>query len=171
MFNINNRAGQVFTTHKRRVMNRTAATVAIGDVVAFDMLATDADITKGVGGGTGLDKQDGIFHNVVAVAAGNKDGLIAVVSGLLSGAGKDNTEIEVTLLGQRVKCKVNSTTDIAIGDRLKPVAADDHLVKLAAAAADERAVAYALEARTTDDEGTIDVTFFGGVPFAGALGS
>lgn len=165
MFNVNNRPGQLFQTHKRRVMNRGGATaVAVGDIMAFDMLgtATETAAGQGVGGVTGLDVQDAIFHNVVAVAAGNADGLICVVSNLLSGGGEDNTEIEVTLCGQRVQCDVDATSAIAIGDRLIPVAAARHLVTNAQAAT-AHTVAYALEAVASGTD-TIDCIFFGGLP-------
>lgn len=171
MFNPNNRAGQWFQRHRRRVMNRTGAVAVVGDVLALDMLGTDAATAAGDGvaqDGT-LDVQDAIYHNVVAVAAGNIDGLSVIVISLLSGAGADNTELEVALCDQRIQCQVNgNSVNIAVGDSLIPVAASDALVKLAAAG-EIPAVAYALEASTTDAD-LIDVTFFGGMPktFSGA---
>lgn len=172
MFIDNARPGQLLRTQKLRVMNRTGGTRAIGDVVALDMTAAETETSngQGVGGATGLDVQDAIFQNVVGVAAANKDGIVGVVSNLLSGAGADNTEMEITLLSQRVQCEVESTTDIAKGDRLYPDASQTYLKKLASAAADQRAVAYALEARTANDAGLIDVCFFGGLPYAGGNG-
>ena len=168
MLNPINRAGQWFQTHKRRVMNRTGTTLVLGDIAALDTLgtATETAAGQGVFGVTGLDVQDAIFHNIVAVAAGNIDGPLVVVTGLLSGAGVDNTEVEVTLCSQRVQARVDGdTTDVAVGDRLEAVAAADNLRKLTVgpSIADSHPVAYALEANT----GAIalkDVCFFGGLP-------
>ena len=165
MFNPNNRAGQWFQTHKRRVMNRGGSTaVAVGDVLALDMIGTAAETAagEGVAGVTGLDVQDAIFHNVIEVAAANADGFIVVVSNLLSGAGAEDTEIEVTLCGQRVQCDLDGATAVVIGDRLIAVAAARHLVTNAQAAT-AHTVAYALEALASGT-GTLDVVFFGGMP-------
>jgi len=171
MFNPNNRAGQWFQQHRRRVMNRVGAAVVVGDVLALDMLGTNAATAAGDGvaqDGT-LDVQDAIYHNVVPVAAGNIDGFTVVVTSLLSGAGADDTEIEVALCGQRLQCLVDGdAVDIAVGDSLIPLAANDWLVKMAAAG-EIPVVAYALEAATAAST-LIDVTFFGGMPktFSGA---
>ena len=165
MFNANNRPGQLFQTHKRRVMNRSAATVAVGDVLALDMLgtATETAAGQGVGGITGLDLADAIFHNAVAVATGNADGLIVVVKSLLSGSGADNTEVEVALCSQRIGVLCEGTTDVVIGDRLIPVAGQVYLVTNAQAAT-AHTVAYALEGQTSATPAVVDVCFFGGVP-------
>lgn len=168
MFNPNNRPGQFFQTHKRRVMNRSAATVAVGDVLSIDMLgtATETAAGQGVGGITGLDVQDAIFHNAVAVAAGNIDGLTVVVTSLLSGAGVDNTEVEVALCGQRVQVECEGTTDIVVGDKLIAVAAQTYLV-IHAAGSLAKVCGYALEGQTSATPAKIDVCFFGGAPGPG----
>lgn len=172
MFTSMNRPGQFYAEHRRRVMNRTGGSVVVGSVLALDVQAdqTETQNGDGVGGISGLDVEDAIFHNVENVDAGNKDGMLVVVNRLLDGGGADDTEIEVVLCSQRVAVEVDSTTDIARGDRLKWGSAD-HLVKFTSAAADDRAVAIALQDRTSDDQGNIDAVFGGGIPFFGAYGS
>ncbi len=172
MFNINNRPGQFFQHHKRRMVNRTGSDLAIGDLLSIDMLgtATETAAGEGVGGITGLDVQDAIFHNAVLSAAANIDGIHVLVSGLLSGAGADDVEFEATLCAQRVQARVNGTVDVLIGDRLFNESGQTDLTKLTADvdAEDFKADAYALEARTDNSVGLMDVIFFGGMPYAAA---
>ena len=174
MFNINNRAGQFFQHHKRRVVNRTGADFELGDICALDMLgtATETAAGEGVGGVTGLDLADAIFHNVVALAAGNIDGILCLVTGLLSGAGADNVEVEVTLCAQRVQARCSGSVDIVVGDRLLAAVATDNLIKLTTSTdgADVQAIAYALEAYTDAAVALKDVCFFGALPAVGAGG-
>ena len=172
MFNVNNRPGQFFQQHKRRVMNRKGSAVELGETLSIDMLgtATETAAGEGVGGITGLDVQDAIFHNVLATAAANLDGIHCIVTSLLSGAGADNVEIEVTLCGQRVQALVEGTVAIVIGDRLVNVVTETMLKKLTASTdgADFRADAYALEAHAAATEVLIDVIYFGGMPYPSA---
>ncbi len=174
MFNINNRPGQFFQQHKRRVMWRETAALELGDICSIDMLGTEAETAagEGVGGITGLDVQDAIFHNAVAVAAGNIDGILLVVTSLLSGGGAQDTEVEVTLCGQRVPARVAGGVDVVIGDRLLCVVDTDNLVKLTTSTdgADVQAIAYALEAYTDAAVILQDVIFFGAMPAVGAGG-
>lgn len=171
MFQQNSRPGDIYITKKARVMNRSGAAVAVGDVLALDMLGTDASTAAkaGVGGVTLGNVYEAIFHNAVAVAAGNIDGILCVVSSLLGNGGADDTQIEVTLMSQIVDCEVYGDTDIAIGDRLAPVAAQTYLVKLTDAA-DTRGIAFALEAYTDAAAVVKKVCFFGGVLAASLLG-
>ncbi len=170
MFNINNRPGQFFQQHKRRVVNRTDGVVTVGGVYAIDIRATPAAETalfEGVGGITGLDLQDAYFHNIDLVDVTTLNGLIVVITGLLSGAGADNTEVEVTLCGQRIQVEVDGTADVLIGDYLVPVAAANHLVTQGGGAADEHAVGIALQGHTDATQVLIDAVFTGGMPMSG----
>jgi hypothetical protein len=111
MFIASNRPGQQPFSGKRvRVVNRCGATaLALGHVVAFDLDASDADtkLLKGVGG-TVATLTEAMFQNVVEVAASPLNGLIGVVTSLLSGAGADNTEVEVQISGE-VEAKTGGT--------------------------------------------------------------
>lgn len=172
MLNVNNRPGQFYTFHKRRVMNRSGGSVSVGDVLALDLQAAETETSdgNGVGNEDNLDVQDAVFHNAVAVATANIMNPIVVVTGLLSGEGGDDTEIEVGLCFQRRQVLVESTSDISRGDQLKPTNGESYLVVRSGGDA-ERAVAYALEDRSSDDTGLIDACFWGGLPFAGATGT
>ena len=162
MFTTMQRPGQLYGTFKNRAVNRTGSAVAIGDVLALDMngAQTETQNGNGVGGATGLDEADAVFQNAVTVAAGNKDGILGVVTSLLDGAGADNSDIELTFVKQRVEAKVNGT--LAVGDRLMPTTTN-RLIALTSAS-DNRAVAVALEDNASGD-GAIDVLFCGLIPF------
>lgn len=112
MYSTNNRPGQIpFVNQKMRVVNRCGATaVALGDVVAFDVDASDAatQALSGVGGSTLASLTEAMFHNVVQPGAAPLNAMIAVVTSLLSGGGADDTEIEVQISG-RVQAKVGGT--------------------------------------------------------------
>ncbi len=101
----NNRPGQLpFGTKKVRVVNRGGTTaLALGDVMAFDLDAsqTETKAFKGVGGVVLASTKEAVWHNIVDVGtAGTLNQFICVVSSLLSGAGADNTEVEVTISGE-----------------------------------------------------------------------
>ena len=175
MFNANNRPGQLFQNHYRRVMQRKGSAVVLGEVLAFDMLgtATETAAGQGVFGATGLDVQDAIFHNAVPVAEGNLDGLMLLVTDLLSGAGADNTEIVGCICGQRIQALVNGgTIDIVVGDRLSTVAASTTLLSMTTTEiVDTRSLGYALEGHTADTNVLKDVVWWGGLPFSGLRGT
>lgn len=111
MFISNARPGQIpWKEQKMRVVNRCGATaLKLGDVVALDLDASDADTQalNGVGGKVGT-LTEAMFHNVVEVGAAPVNALIGVVVNLLSGAGADNTEVEIQISG-RVQAKVGGT--------------------------------------------------------------
>lgn len=162
MFATMQRPGQLYQTIKNRAVNRTGGAVTIGTVLALDMngAQTETQNGNGVGGATGLDEADAVFQNAVTVAAGNKDGILGVVTSLLGGAGADNADIELTFLAQRVQANVNGT--IAVGDRLMPTTTN-RLIALTSAS-DNRAVAVALADNSSGDA-AIDVLFCGLIPF------
>jgi hypothetical protein len=112
MYILNNRPGQQpFEGKRLRVVNRCGATaLQVGDVVALDLDASDADTQalKGVGGVTLPSLTEAMFHNVVEVAAAPVNAIVCVVTSLLSGGGEDDTEVEVQV-GGRVKAKVGGT--------------------------------------------------------------
>lgn len=112
MFITNSRPGQnPFKTQKMRVVNRCGATaLAIGDVVALDLDASDAatKALSGVGGVTLATLTEAMFHNVVQVGAAPLNAIVCVVTSLLSGNGADDTEVEVAVSGP-VQAKVGGT--------------------------------------------------------------
>lgn len=103
MYINSSRPGQIpFATKKHRAVNRCGATaLAVGDVVALDLDASDAatQALSGVGGITLASLTDAMFHNLVEVGAAPVNAIICVVTSLLSGAGADNTEVEVAIGG------------------------------------------------------------------------
>jgi hypothetical protein len=102
MQNIGKGGSNPFETVKLRVMNRCGATaLVLGDVVALDLKCADADTRSGngVGGLTSLDVKDAIWHNITEVGAAPANAIVAVVTSLLTGAGADNTEVEVAISG------------------------------------------------------------------------
>jgi len=112
MFQGTNRPGQQPFENKRlRVVNRGGATaLVVGDLMAVDIDASDAatQALSGVGGVTLAGLEEAVFHNIVNVAAGPLIGLVGVVTSLLSGAGADDTEVEIQISG-RVTAKVGGT--------------------------------------------------------------
>ena len=112
MFIDQQKAGQCPLVRKKmRAMNRCGATaLAVGDVVAFDTDAADADTQalNGVGGVTCDNLLDAMFSNLVQAGANPKKNVLGVVVNLLGNAGADNTEVEVQLWGE-VFAKVGGT--------------------------------------------------------------
>lgn len=112
MFISNSRPGQPpVATYKKRVVNRCGATaLAIGDVVAFDHKATQTETRAlaGVGGVLLSSLRDAMWSNIIEVGAAPANAIVAVVTSLLSGAGADNTEVEVAYSGH-VQAKIGGT--------------------------------------------------------------
>jgi hypothetical protein len=136
--------------------NRTAATLAEGSVGFLDTPQADADSTTV---SLGLD-------NVVAVTTARMAQCPVLAVASLAAVGVVDNDRGEFHVGEGIKCRirVDSTTDIAKGDKLKPVNAGDHMVKASIAgatidptgtAALDRWYAEALEARTTNDEGLV----------------
>lgn len=103
--NIKGGAG-VFRKISWRVVNRTAATVAVGDLVSFDITAgeTETAAGQGPGGATGLPVNEAMWLNVITPAlqtagSGLLTTVYAIVIDLGDGAGADNTDIEVAVQG------------------------------------------------------------------------
>lgn len=112
MYTSMSKAGQSpFEVKKLRVVNRCGATaLAVGDVVALDVDASDAGTIAlgGPGGVTLSNLTEAMFANIVEVAAAPLNALVAVVTDLLGGAGADNTDVEVAISGV-VQAKVGAT--------------------------------------------------------------
>ena len=114
MFVTGSRPGQdPFVVKKHRVINRGGSTaLVVGDVMTFDCAVSDAaTIAKtGVGGETLGTPYEAIWHNIVDAGAETSrlNSICCVVTSLLSGAGADNTEVEVAICG-RVKAKCYGT--------------------------------------------------------------
>ena len=91
--------------------NRTSNTLAVGDVVVFDMIQSDA-ATTGIenAGGTG------IFENLITPASTHVDVYpCGIVVGLLGGAGANDTKVKVRVQGI-VDALVEGTNAGAAGD-------------------------------------------------------
>lgn len=112
MYNTMNRPGQnPFEDKAVRVVNRCGATkLQVGDVVAFDLDASDpaTQALQGVGGVTLDSLTEAMFHNVVEVGAAPGNALIGRVKSLLSGDGVDDSEVEVEIGGE-VEAKFGGT--------------------------------------------------------------
>lgn len=112
--NMTMKGGQgVFETIKWRVRNRGGATaVAIGDLMCFDLTASQSETSSGEGPGglTGLPVNDAVWLNIIdpTVPATILSNCYCVVVDLLDGAGADNTEVEVLVQGA-VSVEVNGT--------------------------------------------------------------
>ncbi len=147
------------TAEPRRRTNRTAGTLVKGSVGMVDDLLTDGDSTT----------IQLAMDNIVAVSTAR----ISARCPLVVFCGDSCVDNEQGNFAEAqgdaiVQVLVNSTTNIAAGDFLKPVDASDSLVKNASAAnpfvvdesgsvSDTLTISYAraLEARTADDEGLI----------------
>lgn len=112
MYIDNSRPGQQPFVGKRiRVVNRCGSTaLKVGDVVCLDLDASDAATQSKLGvGGVTLDTlTEAMFQNVVQPAASPVNGIVCVVTNLLSGGGADDTEVEVQI-GGVVEAKVGGT--------------------------------------------------------------
>jgi len=138
--------GDVFSNDTKSLVNRSGATTVKGSIGFIDLAQSDTDSTTLLAG----------LSNVIATATAQIDAGCMVVA---KAAGVTDNSAGDYYVGEGVVCyvNVNSTTDIAKGDELKPVNAGDHMVK---AAAGDRYHAIALEARTSDDEGPILALIF-----------
>jgi hypothetical protein len=136
--------------------NRTGATLAEGSVGFLDTPAADAASTDVA---TALD-------NVVAITTTRMGQQPTLVVASLAAVGVIDDDRGEFHVGNGITCRirVDSTADIAKGDKLKPVNGGDHMVKATPAGATidptttvalDRWYAEALEARTSNDEGTI----------------
>lgn len=112
MYISNARPGQPpYEKVMRRVMNRGGATaLAVGDVMAFDVDASDAatQALSGVKGNTVSTLIEAMYSNIVNVGAAPLNAEICVVVDLLDGEGADDTEVVVQVIGQ-VTAKVGGT--------------------------------------------------------------
>lgn len=134
----------------RKRWNRTGATLATGSVGFVDHIKGDAASTSWSLGES----------NVVAVTTARIAMRPQLVVHVDTGATPADDKEALWYDGENVICyaRVDSTTDIAAGDWLKPVNAGDHLVK--ATLGTDYVYAQALEARTSNDEGLIRVRLF-----------
>lgn len=114
MYTAASRPGQSpFQVKKHRAVNRGGSTaLVVGDLMAFDVGAGDAatQAKAGVGGITLATHGEAMWHNIVdaGALASNLNTICCVVTSLLSGAGADNTEVEVAVSGI-VPAKVGGT--------------------------------------------------------------
>jgi len=112
MYISNARPGQPpYQKVQRRVMNRGGATaLVVGDVMAFDTDASDAatQALTGVKGNSVSTLIEAMYSNIVNVGAAPLNAEICVVVDLLDGAGADDTQVVVQVVGQ-VTAKVGGT--------------------------------------------------------------
>lgn len=132
------------------VMNRTGTTLVLGDLVMFDLHSTETGDNIIVG------DTNSVFTNVIVPATlGLTHGFFGVVTDLKSGAGADNTEVEVCVRGI-VDARVASAT--AVTAVLIAANASDALDDTAGIAG-QKILGIPLEASTAAD--TILVLFDG----------
>lgn len=141
--------GYAHSGNARPRYNRTGATLVSGSVGFVDHGTADAASTTIALGQS----------NVIAVSTAG----ITACRQLVVHAGESTADDKIGNFfdsddGAIVLVRVDSTTDIAKEDWLKPVNAGDHLVK--ATNANDYVYAQALEARTSNDEGTIRARLF-----------
>lgn len=126
------------------LFNRSGDDSVPGGVYALDVTGTHSETNP-------FNK----LRNAVEVAAGNIDGLLVVATDVTK-PGEVSTRWTG---GGPVKVLVNGNgTNIAAGDKLKPTAGENYLVK--SSATTDVVVAIALESATTDGA-LIAVYFFG----------
>lgn len=127
--------------------NRTGATTVKGGVGFVDDAASDAATTTTYG-------QDNVVAVTLARIVAGTHRLAVWAVGSTADDGAERAVVGDDLI---VDLLVNSTTDIAKGDPLIPVASGDHMVK---GSIGNKFYAVALEARTANDEGTIKARLF-----------
>lgn len=145
---VSNNASRYDENNAAIFTSRTGATSVLGGVGFQDVVTSDAASTSiAVGEG-----------NVVAVTTA----LMAMRPPLVvwAEAGVADDKPGRAYCGDGIRCliNVNSTTDIAKGDWLKPVDAGDHMVK--GTLGTDYVYAQALAARTSNDEGTIECLLY-----------
>ena len=140
-------AGDHFQNASKTFNNRTGATSVLGGTAAVDVAQAESE-------------SDSIINGLGNAKAVSTALMAAGLIGVWEKAGIADNAAGGLIIGEGVRCKVNvdSTTDISKGDALKCVNAGDHMVK--ATTGTDRYHAIALEARTSNDEGTIEALLF-----------
>ncbi len=139
--------GDSFATENIAVKNVTATSAVAGGIYALDIPAADSDTN----GAANVVRAE--LGNLVAVTSANLHGVLAIPSKkILPG------ETGSAVIAGFVSVKVNGTTDIAKGDRLKASAGSAVLTK---ATTNDVGVGLALEAFTTNADGSIKALFDG----------
>lgn len=131
--------GDMLKNVKVRAVNRHATDVAVGDVMALDIGATETDTQNGNGadGRTNLPIENAVFQNLIQYEGA---GLLVsscpvVVTSLLDGTGAQGQTVEVAIAGYVAEVKFGGT--IAVGDKLQVDHAtpnDRELIRLTAGA-------------------------------------
>lgn len=143
--------GDSVAVEKITVKNVTATDTVAGGVYALDITAIDAETS-----GASDPVRAGLGH-LVAVATANLGGILVVTPKVIKAG-----ELGEAIISGPVKVKVNGTTDIAKGDRLKASNASAVLTKASAAAGStDIGIGLALQAFATDGDGTIWAIFDG----------
>ena len=183
MFNTSNRPGQQpFENKKIRAVNRCGTTaLVLGQVVCFDLDASDAatQALSGVGGITLPSLVEAVWHNVVQPGAAPINAVCGVVTSLLSGAGADNTQVEVQIWGA-CKAKVGGTnwssalSSCGVALMVSTTAADRQLI-LATDGANTGKVALITENIATDlsssSQALTNIVLFGIGSSLGSVGA
>lgn len=107
--------GDTFQTQKITATNRTGGALAVGGVYALDVTLSQTESSTA----------QKALGNVVAVAAGNIDGILVVALDTLA----DNETGLFVLDGPTLALVDGGTLDVAAGDKLIPTAASNALTK------------------------------------------
>ncbi len=145
---VSNNASRYDENNAAIFTNRTGATSVLGGVGFQDVMTGDASSTS-IALGEG--------HSVAVSTA-----RIAMRPPLVvwAEAGIADDKPGRAYCGDGIRCLINvdSTTDLAKGDWLKPVDAGDHMVK--GTLGTDYVYAMVLTARTSNDEGTVDCLLY-----------
>jgi hypothetical protein len=143
--------GNVFETQRIMVKNVKGSVTVAGGVYALDIRAGDAD-TSGA-----TDPVRAAQGNIVAVATLDLPGILVITPKAIA-----DGDVGEAIISGPVKARVEGTTAVAKGDRLKANNAQNYLTKASAAAGSvDVGVAIALEAQAVAAVVVIYVIFDG----------
>jgi predicted RecA/RadA family phage recombinase len=139
--------GDTMQSSKLGFINRTGGAMVKGGVYALDIVRGNVNSTS----------VRTALYNAVTLAAGNIGGILVVAETTTP----DGEEGQGVVFGP-ADVRLDGTTDVAAGDRLKAVSGTTNLAKASAAVGSvDVGVAIALEARTADSVGLQKVIFDG----------
>jgi hypothetical protein len=143
-----------------KVMNRTGSAVGVGDVLQFDLLASQAETTT-----VSLGESSSIFSNVIAPTAAAIRGEAWTIFCVALTAGADNTEIQVQTYGILPAFVIGAAGSMAVGTDLVVTTAKNFDI---VSEAGEIIVGIGAAAVTTPTSRTLGLVYFNG--FVGMTG-
>lgn len=144
------------------VWQRTGSAVAIGDLLQLDLALSQAESTQATVPGPSTSG----FANAV-VPADFDNGIHGVVIDLLTGAGADNTQVKIRVMGICDAYVIAASGNATVG--APGVAATSKNID-AVAAVDEKYIAIFLETKTTPTTRTLAKVWMNGISGFGSDG-